>query len=123
MNKAVSLLLGILVLSSSVGCTTVRNMTARQWIDPSSVGPAAPVAKAAPPAEGAPPAAGGEAAPAPAAPPGGIASHFYLTYWEGKCSQFGCSRGATHVKRCKVAADNAVSCVDEAEATKALSPE
>lgn len=133
-NKSVSILLGVIALSSSVGCTTVRTMTARQWIDPSGASSSAPVAKAAvasaapapaPAAEGAAPApAAPPADAAPAAPPGGIVSHYYLTYWEGKCSsQFGCSRGNSHVKRCKVNADNSVACVEEPEATKALSTE
>lgn len=127
MNKAVTIIFGMVALSSSVGCTTVRTMSARQWINPVGNASAAPVAKAAgPAAEGAAPAAEG-AAPAEAAPAaaaeGGISSHYYLTYWEGKCGMLGCSRGDTHVKRCKVNGDNSVECVEEAEAAKALNPQ
>ncbi len=96
----------------SFGCsTTVRSLSATAWI--------------APPAGGAPAAAApAEGAAAPAAASGGIASHYYVTYWEGSCrAVLGCSRGETHVKHCKVAADNAVACAEDAAATKAFNPE
>lgn len=93
---------------SSMGCsTTVRSMSATAWIAP-------------PAAQAAAPAAEGQ----PAAASGGIVSQYYLTYWEGKCSgTLGCSRGDTHVKRCKVAPDNSVACSEEANASKALNPD
>jgi hypothetical protein len=58
--------------------------------------------------------------------PGGQRT-FYMTYYEGTCSSgfFGlhrrCREGDSKVRRCNVAADNTVSCVDEQEANKALS--
>ncbi len=51
---------------------------------------------------------------------------FYVTYYEGTCgSGFmgvgkGCKAGDSKVRRCTLLADNGVTCVDEAEATKAL---
>ena len=120
MNKAVSIILGVVALSSSLGCsTTVRTMTGRQWIDPAGGASSAPAVKAAgsPGEEGAP-------AAAPAVPAGGIASQYYLTYWEGNCKPvLGCGRGDTHVKRCRVNPDNTVACVEESNATKALNPD
>ena len=105
----------VLTLAASAGCgTTVRSMTATKWIvPPGAVAAAAP----APPAAGAP-----AAAPAPEA--GGIESHYYLTYWEGKCGGLtrGCTRGDTKVKHCKVASDNSVACSEDEAATKALTP-
>ena len=108
MNKAVSIILGVVALSSTLGCsTTVRSMTGRQWIDPAGGASSAPAVKAA-----------------PAVPAGGIASHYYLTYWEGNCKPvLGCGRGDTHVKRCRVNPDNTVACVEEPNATKALNPD
>jgi hypothetical protein len=100
------------------GCgTTVRYLTATSWVAPpgsddSAEAPAAPAAE-------------GEAAPA-AAPKaaGGIKSKYYLTYWEGDCKAvLGCPRGDTHVKRCTVNGDNSVTCVEEANATKAFNPD
>ena len=126
MNKAVSIILGMVALSSTLGCsTTVRTMTGRQWITPPGGSSSAPAEKAAGQgaAEGAATPAGA-AAPAATTPAGtGIASHYYLTYWEGNCKPvLGCGRGDTHVKRCRVNPDNTVACVEEANATKALNP-
>lgn len=118
MNKTVSIILGAVALSSTLGCsTTVRSMTGRRWIDPAAASSTRPAEPTSPPGEEGAPAA------APAAPTGGIASHYYLTYWEGNCKAvLGCGRGDTHVKRCRVNPDNTVACVDEADATKALNP-
>lgn len=100
-------ILAAATLLGSTGCaTTVRSLTATSWIAPSSA-----AAASAPGAEGAAPAGGG------------IQSQFYVTYWEGSCKMlFGCGRGDTHVKRCKVNADNSVTCVEEENATKAFNP-
>jgi hypothetical protein len=100
------------IAAALVGCgTTLRHMTATSWLEP----PGAPAA-AAPAA-----APGASAAPAPAT--GGVQSQFYVTYWEGSCGwPLGCNRGDTHVRRCKVNADNTVRCVEEANASKALNP-
>ena len=97
-----------LVASGSLGCaTTVRSMTATAWIAPPEG--AAGEAPAGPPAP--PPPAAGQ----------GLRSQYYLTYWEGHCKPIlGCGQGETFVKRCTVQGDNSVSCVDEADATKAL---
>jgi hypothetical protein len=125
-NTKLLVSLALTALAGSTGCsTTIRSMTATSWVvPPGATAGAAPTAGApvaAPVAEGAPPPA---AAPAPAAAaPGGIASHYYVTYWEGTCSGLsGCSRGDTHVKHCKANADNTLTCNDEAVATKALNP-
>jgi hypothetical protein len=111
-NSKLLVSLALVVLTGATGCsTTIRSMTATAWVAPPGT-PAAPAASAAP------------GAPADAAvAPGGIVSHYYLTYWEGTCSGFtGCSRGDTKVKHCKVNADNSLVCNDEAIANKALSP-
>jgi hypothetical protein len=94
-----------------LGCgTTMRHMTATSWLEPAGAATAA-----------APTAPAGSAAPAPAAT--GVQSQYYITYWEGSCGwPLGCSRGETHVRRCKVNADNSVTCVEEANASKALNP-
>lgn len=120
-----------MVFGSTFGCsTTIRSMTARGWVAPPGQGESEPVAKnSPPPAEGAPaegaPAEG--AAPAPAAPQAqadGLKSQYYVTYWEGHCKPvLGCGAGESHVKRCRVAADNSVTCTDEAAANKALNPD
>ena len=53
----------------------------------------------------------------------------YLTYWEGTCNSGfasfgrGCSLGDSKIRRCTVTADNALACIDEAEATKAIARE
>jgi hypothetical protein len=94
-----------------LGCgSTMRHMTATSWLEPpGTAAAAAPAASSA-----APPAA-------PAA--GGVQSQYYITYWEGSCNwPFGCNRGDTHVRRCKVNPDNTVTCLEEANATKALNP-
>ena len=118
---------GIALLSSACG-TTIRTMSATAWVAPPGA-PAAREASAAvmnPPAPppGEPPHEGAPApapAPAPASAGGGLVSNYYVTYWEGSCkSLFGCGRGDSKVKRCKVNADNTVTCVDELNATKAL---
>ena len=95
-----------------LGCgTTMRHMTATSWLEPPGGGGAA--APAAAPSD--------SAVPAPAT--GGVQSQYYITYWEGSCGwPLGCSRGDTHVRRCRVNADNTVTCVEEANATKALNP-
>ncbi len=117
MNSKLLVSLALVALAGSTGCsTTIRSMTATAWVAP----PGAPAAKEAPavvpaPAEGQP--------AAPGVAPGGIVSHYYLTYWEGTCSGLtGCTRGDTKVKHCKVNADNTLMCNDEAVANKALSP-
>jgi hypothetical protein len=93
----------------AMGCgTTYRTLSATSWLEPP--GNAAPAPAAAPT---------GSAAPAAA----GLKSQYYMTYWEGSCGWFGCGRGDTHVKRCKVNADNTVTCVEEANATKAFNPQ
>lgn len=54
----------------------------------------------------------------------------YMTYWEGSCVQVGakgreyklCSAGDGKVKRCTLGANNGLSCVNEADAEKALNP-
>jgi len=105
-------------------------MTATAWIaPPAGASPAAPVPEPPLPADKEASAATPVAPPvaAPVAPPaatGGLTSHYYVTYWEGKCGGMfgGCGRGDTKVKRCKVAPDNTVTCTDEANATKALMP-
>lgn len=126
MNHKLLVSLALLALAASTGCsTTIRSMTATSWVAP----PGAVAAKEATPAVQAPSPADGQ--PPPAAPasaataaPGGIVSHYYLTYWEGTCTGItGCSRGDTKVKHCKVAADNSLTCNDEAIATKALNPQ
>jgi len=101
----------VVLAAAVVGCgTTMRHMTATSWLEPP--GTAAAPAPAAP---------SGSAAPAPSA--GGVQSQYYITYWEGSCGwPFGCSRGDTHVRRCKVNADNSVTCVEEPNASKALNP-
>jgi hypothetical protein len=95
---------------ASFGCsTTIRSMSARAWLETPGAAAAAPAA--------------GAAAAAPAAgAAGALTSQFYMTYWEGSCGgfTFGCSRGDTKVKRCKVNADNSVVCYDEAAANKAF---
>ncbi len=108
-------------LAALTGCSnTVRHLTPITW----SNGPEAAGASTAP----ASPAAA-EAAPAPgaAATPGGDPDRIlYITYWEGSCSggfagvAKGCSKGDTKVKRCNLKPDNSMTCVDEAEATKAF---
>lgn len=119
MNSKLFVSLALATLAGSTGCsTTLRSMTATSWIAPpgSTAGKEASDAVQAPPAEGKP-------APTAGAPPGGIVSHYYLTYWEGTCSGFtGCSRGDTKVKHCKVSTDNSLTCNDEASAAKALRP-
>jgi hypothetical protein len=120
-NTKLLVSLALTALAGSAGCsTTIRSMTATSWIAPPGGAAAAPAAPPTEPvAEGAPTTT---TAPA-AATPGGIASHYYVTYWEGTCSGFsGCSRGDTHVKHCKANADNTLTCNDEAVATKALNP-
>jgi hypothetical protein len=110
------LLFGLVVMGVALlGCgTTMRHMTATSWLEPPGT-PAAPAAATAP---------GGAATPATApAAGGGVQSQYYITYWEGSCGwPLGCNRGDTHVRRCKVNADNTVTCVEEANATKALNP-
>ena len=99
-----------LTAATTLGCsTTLRSMTATAFLPP--------------PDGAAAPSPGASAAPvAPTA--AGIRRQYYMTYWEGSCSgMMGCSRGESHVKRCKVNADNSLSCVDEAGATKALNPD
>jgi hypothetical protein len=93
-----------LVAIAATGCSTMlRQQTASEWLEPPNA--AAPAGSAAPSAAG------------------GIQSQYYMTYREGSCGwPFGCSRGDTHVKRCKVNADNTVTCVEEANATKAFNP-
>ncbi len=105
-----------LLLCASTGCSsTVRYMTATQWTS----GGSAP-APAAAPAEGAAPTT---------APASGDARILYLTYWEGTCNSGfasfgrGCSLGDSKIRRCTVTADNALACVDEVEATKAIARE
>jgi hypothetical protein len=117
-NSKLFVSLALVVLAGSTGCsTTIRSMTATAWVAP----PGASAGKEAPAAV--PASAEGQPAPVAAVPPGGIVSHYYLTYWEGTCSGLtGCSRGDTKVKHCKVNADNSLTCNDEAVATKALSP-
>lgn len=50
----------------------------------------------------------------------------YVTYWEGSCSSGflgfgkGCSLGDSKIRRCNVKPDNAMVCVDEAEANAAF---
>jgi hypothetical protein len=99
-----------LTVACALGCSTsLRSMTATALLAPPGG------AEAAPP--------GGSATPgAPSA--GGMRRQYYLTYWEGSCGGIGggCSRGESHVRRCKVNADNTMTCVDEADATKALNP-
>jgi hypothetical protein len=117
-NSKLLVSLALVALGGSTGCsTTIRSMTATSWVAPpgASAGREAPAAAPAP--------VEGQSAPAAAVAPGGIASHYYLTYWEGTCSGLtGCSRGDTKVKHCKVNADNTLMCNDEAVANKALSP-
>ena len=102
---AFSLALG-LAATVALGCgTVVRHPTARGFLEVPGGGGAAPAGSAAPSG-------------------GGLKSQYYLTYWEGSCQGWlGCSRGDSHVKRCKVNPDNTVSCVEEPSATKALNPE
>lgn len=117
MNTKLLVSLALVALSGSTGCsTTIRSMTATSWVVPPGASAGREATAAAPtPADGQP----GKNA----AVPGGIVSHYYLTYWEGTCSGFtGCSRGDTKVKHCKVNADNTLTCNDEAVANKALSP-
>ena len=102
-----------LLLCASTGCSsTVRYMTATQWTS----GGSAPAAAAPAPTE-------------PATPAAGNARILYLTYWEGTCNSGfasfgrGCSLGDSKIRRCTVTADNALACVDEAEATKAIARE
>ena len=115
-NRITKFAVLLLALSSAACSTTIRSLTATAWIAPPDGGAAAaPAAEA--PAEGAAPAA------APAAPSGGMKSQYYVTYWEGSCGFFGCGRGDTKVKRCRVNADNSMTCVDEADATRAMSPD
>jgi len=92
------------------GCgSTMRHMTATSWLEPPGT-----AALASP---------GSSAAPALAPAAGGVQSQYYISYWEGACNwPLGCNRGDTHVRRCKVNADNTVICVEEANATKALNP-
>lgn len=99
-----------LALGSTFGCsTTVRSMTATKWIAP----PQAASAEPAPPVE-----------TEDEEPVVGIASQYYLSYWEGSCSRFtGCSRGTSAVKRCRVATDNATTCTDEAHLNQILNPD
>lgn len=116
----------VLMLSATAGCaTTVRSVTATKWIVPPA-GAVSPPA-VAPATAGAPatPGDGSAATAATAAPAAGsVVSHYYLTYWEGKCGGItrGCTRGDTKVKHCQVAADNTVSCSEDVAATKALTP-
>lgn len=115
----------VAALTGSTGCsTTIRSMTATSWVAPPG---AVAGTQATPPVQAPSPADGQPPPPAPAAAaataPGGIVSHYYLTYWEGTCAGLtGCSRGDTKVKHCKVNPDNSLTCNDEAVATKALSP-
>jgi hypothetical protein len=97
-----------MVAAMMFGCgTTYRTLSATSWLEPpGSTAAAAPA---------------GSAAASPAA--GGLKSQYYMTYWEGSCGWFGCGRGDTHVKRCKVNADNTVTCLEEANASKAFNPE
>lgn len=127
MNRTLLMMAAAMTVGSTLGCsTTVRTMTARAWIAPpdGASSDAAPVAKnSAPSPDGAPAQEGAAPAQAPAAP-GGIASRYYVTYWEGHCKPvFGCGAGESHVKRCQVNGDNTVTCVDEPVANKALNPE
>jgi hypothetical protein len=98
---------GLALIATTLGCsTTLRSMTATAFLGQPG-GAAAPA---------------DPAAPAPAA--GGIHNQYYMTYWEGSCSgMMGCGRGESHVKRCKANPDNTMTCVDEANATKALNPD
>ena len=136
--KAFLVLGGLLAVT---GCSnTVRYVTATQWISttPSSAGgtstPEIPAggaaAPAAPAAAATAPAAATPAAPAAAAPiPASAASTYvlYVAYWEGTCSKSifssGCNRGDSKIKRCNVAADNTMTCKDEADANRALAAE
>jgi hypothetical protein len=124
-NNKLLVSLALTALAGSTGCsTTLRSMTATSWVAPPG---AVAGTQATPPVQAPSPADGQPPPPAPAAAaaaaPGGIVSHYYLTYWEGSCSGLsGCSRGDTKVKHCKVNADNTLSCNDEAVATKALQP-
>lgn len=79
------------------GCsTTMRSLSAEAWVAP----------------------------PGSEAKTSGMAHNYYLTYWEGNCKPvLGCGAGTTKVKRCNVAEDNSMTCVDEEEATKAFNPE
>lgn len=127
MTKIASLIVCAAALSCTLGCsTTVRSMTARTWIlPPGTEGASTSAAAPAPASESEGSASPSEAAPPAAAPASGtgIASHFYLTYWEGDCKAIlGCGRGDSHVKRCRVNADNSVECKEEGDATKALTP-
>lgn len=119
MSTKLVTMIAVALSTATFGCsTTVRSLTATSWIAPPGGG-AAPAAPAAPAAEGQAPAAA-----APAAGGGGLVSQYYVTYWEGTCKPFfGCGRGDTRVKRCKVNGDNSVHCVEEAAATKALNPD
>lgn len=128
MNNIISTLLAVLAIGSTLGCgTTVRTMTARSWILPPGSGgaDAAPAPNEAPPVEAA---TDGEAARSPAvvttpAARSGVASRYYVTYWEGSCrSVLGCGAGSSHVKRCAVESDNSVRCTDLTELDKVLNP-
>lgn len=115
-------------LVALTGCsTTVRLVTATEWISTGGA-KAAGGGGAAPEIPAAAPAAGGAAAPAAAAPAAGASSYvLYVAYWEGSCSKgiFGasCDRGDSKIKRCNVAADNTMVCKEEADANRALSAE
>lgn len=125
MNTKLLVSLTLATLAGSTGCsTTIRSMTATSWIAPPG---AVAGSQASPPVQVPSPADGQPPPPAPAAAaaaaPGGIASHYYMTYWAGTCSGLtGCSRGDSYVKHCKVNADNSLTCNDELVATKALTP-
>lgn len=131
MNKFASMMIGAVALFASMGCsTTVRTMTARTWMEPAGAPPSAsnPATASgdgalsgqvqnASAVSGAPGATAGQIAAT------GMVSQYYLSYWEGHCKPIlGCGRGDTHIKRCKVNADNTVACVEEPIATKALNP-
>jgi hypothetical protein len=90
---AIKLLVLLVFVSVALGCSAgqVRYLTATRWT----------------------------------ASPGGQKT-YYLTYYEGTCgSGFlgfgkGCKDGDSKVRRCTLQSDNSVTCVDEAEASKAL---
>jgi hypothetical protein len=103
----------VVVAAVVLGCgTTYRTLSATSWLEPPGSSGAAAPAGSAPAGSAAPNAAGGA-----------LKSQYYMTYWEGSCGWFGCGRGDTHVKRCKVNVDNTVTCVEEANATKAFNPQ
>lgn len=117
MKNAVFMAIGMLTLAPMFGCsTTVRTMTVRSWIEPAGGSTAATTSNAATSTE--------SGAPAEQGASSGIASQYYLSYWEGQCKAvLGCSRGETYVKRCHVNGDNSVVCTPEENATKALNPD